>query len=151
MGLSETELKWQRALDPSHFNKATGAQYHTAPTVIPHDSPDYPKRMPKSSICLQFFIDEASWIVTPQHISIKKPVFLEGKPKTKSAKHGAVFIMDKNTAYCAIPVKENYYWSAQVLSEHEVVYAVLSPGKRTDTGKSAKTRIIAVFKPNNGE
>ena len=144
-------LEWQRSLDPMRFNKATGAQYHTAPAVIFPDSADYPDDAPVGSVTILFHIDEESWIGEPERLDIDEPLIVEKPPATKRAKNGPIIVMGSERAYTAIPVKENYYWSANVLSKHHTTHITFKPGKKRTDGKHRKIVVIATFIPNDGE
>lgn len=143
-------LEWQRKLDPENFNKKTGAQYHTAPSVVFPDSADYPSDAPDDSVTILFRIDEESWIGEPEKITIYDPLIIEKTPRRKS-KNGPIIIMDDKRAYAAIPVKENYYWSANVLSKHRCVRIEFRPGKIRHDGKTRKIVVVATFIPNEDD
>ena len=142
-------LDWQRKFDPSNFNKATGAQYHTAPTVIFPDAAEYPKNVSDESVTILFYLDSSCW-VTPleEKITIEDPIFIEKEAKGR-AKHGPVFIMDAAAVYAAVPVKEGAYWSVQMMTrpEHKPLLATFTPGKMNkETGKS-KIKCLITFLP----
>lgn len=152
MGLpiNKVALEWQRRLDPANFNKKTGAQYHTAPSVIMGDSPDIPKDAPEGSVTVMFFIDGECWLTTPERTVVDNPLFMEGKPKTKRAKHGPVFVLSETQALCAIPVSQNYYWTAQVMCSQEVFRAVFIPDKTsTKQAKVPKVKAVVTFVPKD--
>lgn len=142
-------LDWQRRLDPSNFNKATGAKYHTAPTVILPGAPEYPKHPIKGSVTILFYIDSSCWISPlKETVEIEKPIFVEREPKAR-AKHGPVILMDELSAYAAVPVNEGAYWSMQILTleQNEALTARFVPGKVNDkTGKS-KIKCVITFLP----
>lgn len=144
-------LEWQRKLDPSHFNKARGAQYHTAPTVVFPDAAEYPKRVPKDSVSILFYIDSSCWIGTlDKKTTVKKPEFIEKPPRGKSAKHGPVIILSESAALAAVVTSENYYWAAQVMSlpENEVLRATFTPGKVNKSTGKAKIKCLVTFLPH---
>lgn len=140
-------MEWQARMEPTRFNKSRGAQYHTAPTVLPHDAPECPDGTPDEAIAFLFFIDSESWIGEPVKTEVAHPVFQEGKPQSKTAKNGPVFVLGEETALCAIPVKENYYWAANVLSKQKVLYVSFSPNKKRTDGKPRKIKVLATFVP----
>ena len=145
-------IEWQRRLNPENFTKKTGAEYHTAPSVLPTDSPDYPSGMPDNAVGIMFQLDSTCWLFgEPEKETVGNPVFQEGKPRSKKAKNGPIFVMDSDRVICCVPFKDNYYWTAKVLSQHEVVYLSMKPGKRRADGKPSKVQVVAVFLPNDGE
>ena len=142
-------LDWQRKLDPSNFNKATGVQYRVAPTVILPGAPEYPDNPVENSVTILFYIDSSCWVTPLQEkIEIVKPIFVEKEPQ-KRAKNGPVILMDETNVYAAIPVNEGSYWSAQIMTreEYEPLSAYFVPGKvNQNTGKS-KIKCIVTFLP----
>ena len=142
-------LEWQRRLDPARFNKKRGAQYHTAPVVLPHDAVELPDELPDEALGLLFYIDAECWLGAPEKTEVQHPVFHEGTPRTKTAKNGPVFVLSDTAALCAIPVKENYYWAANTLAQHEVLWVSFSPGKNRTDGKPRKIRVVAAFLPDD--
>lgn len=142
-------LDWQRKFDPSNFNKATGAQYRVAPTVILPGATEYPEHPIENSVTILFYIDSSCWVVPLQEkIEIDNPIFVEKEPQ-KRAKNGPVILMDETNVYAAIPVNEGAYWSAQVMTrdEFEPLHASFVPGKvNQSTGKS-KIKCIVTFLP----
>lgn len=153
MGLpvSKTALEWQRKLDPSNFNKKTGAQYHTAPSVIMGDSPDIPADAPEGAVTVMFFIDGDCWISGgSERVVVDHPLFIERPPKTKKAKHGPVLVLSDTSAICAIPVSQNYYWTAQVMCSQDVFRATFVPDRvSTKKGKSPKVKVVVTFVPRD--
>lgn len=143
-------LEWQRRMDPENFNKKRGAQYHTAPSVVFPDSSDYPEGVPEESVTILFHLDGANWLGGDKKVVAKNPEFIEKPPKTKTAKHGPVIILTESSVLGACEVKDNFYWSAQVLSQHEVLLATFKPGKFNKEGKR-KIVVIATFMPNPGD
>lgn len=143
-------LEWQRMLDPSKFNKKTGAQFHTAPSVVFPDSADYPEDAIDGSVTILFHISNECWLSDPQKLSLESPIIVE-KPPAKRAKNGPVLVLDAATAYIAIPVKENYYWAAWTLTTHETKSISFRPGKPKPDGSLGKTVVVATFLPNDGE
>ena len=143
-------LDWQRKFDPSNFNKATGAQYHTAPSVVFPDAAEYPDNMPDESVTILFYIDSGCW-VSPltEKIMINAPIFVEKEAKAR-AKHGPVFIMDAANVYAAVPVKEGAYWSVQMMTrpEHQPLLATFTPGKINEKTGKAKIKCLVTFLPN---
>ena len=110
-------LDWQRKLDPSNFNKARGAQYHTAPSVVFPDTPDYPKDAPDDSVTIMFYIDGDNWLDQSEKLVVDAPLFLEKPPKSKSAKHGPIMVLTDTAALGAVLYQDNYYWSAWTLTK----------------------------------
>lgn len=152
MGKDARLLEWQRKLDPSNFNKKHGAQYHTAPSVIFPDSIDYPKGVPDESVTIMFFFSDECWLCEKRMKLPENVVFVE-KPPRKNAKHGPVVIMTATEALAVLPVNENWYWSAQVLTSHEIKRCEFRFPKNntTDDSHGSKKRIacIATFMPDN--
>lgn len=141
-------LEWQRRLDPSNFNKKTGAQYHTAPAVIMSDSPDRPKDAPEDSVTVMFFIDGECWINEPVRIDVDDPLFVERPPKQKKSKHGPILVLSATAALCAIPVSQNYYWTAQVMCSQKVWRASFVPDKAASKkGKKPRIKVVVTFIP----
>lgn len=141
-------LEWQRKLDPSNFNKRQGAQYHTAPAVIMGDSPDIPDDAPDGSVTVMFFIDGECWLAEPEKVVVDHPVFQEGKPRSKRAKHGPVFILGDAAALCVIPVSQNYYWTAQVMCSQDVFRATFTPDRASvKETKAPKVKAVVTFVP----
>lgn len=152
MGLpvDKVALEWQRRLDPSNFNKKTGAQYHTAPSVIMGNSPDIPDDAPDGSVTVMFFIDGSCWISGgSERVVVDHPMFMEKPPKSKKAKHGPVIVLSETSALCVIPVSQNYYWTAQVMCSQEVFRAVFVPDKASaKKGKDPQVKVVVTFVPN---
>lgn len=147
MAFTHAELmEWQRSFDPLNFNKARGAQYHTAPTVVMPDAPGYPEGVPENSITILFRISEECWLGEPVKTIVENPILIEKEP-AKGAKHGPVFILGDASAIAAVPCKENYYWSAQVLTQHQVVRMSFSPDKKRKDGKKRNIVVYATFVP----
>lgn len=144
-------LEWQRRLDPSNFNKATGAQFHTAPAVIMPGSPDIPEDAPEGSVTMMFFIDGECWIDgNPQRVSVDSPSFMERPPRTKSAKHGPVIVLSDTAALCAIPVSQNYYWAAQVMCSQDVWRVLFVPDRvASKKGRKPRIKVIVTFVPSD--
>lgn len=141
-------LEWQREMDPTNFNKSTGAQYHTAPSIIMPDSSDYPQDLPEGTVTMMFWINESSWLQeTMKKIEIENPIIIEKPPQSKRAKHGPIIIMDDKQAYTAIPVKENYYWAAWMLTRNTPLRILFRPEKPKEIGQSRNICIIASFLP----
>lgn len=144
-------IEWTRRLDPSRFNKAQGAQYHTAPSIVLPGTPDYPADVPSNSVTIMFYLSGTCWIgIDKSRMTVKSPIFVEKPPKTKRAKHGSIVMMDATTAFLIVPTKENYYWACQQMVGREVVQAVLKPGKVNKDGKF-KIMCIVTFMPKEGE
>ena len=144
-------IEWTRRLDPARFNKAQGAQYHTAPSIVLPDTPDYPKNVPSNSVTIMFTLSGTCWIgIDKERTTVKGPIFVEKPPKTKRAKHGPVVVMDEASAYLIVPTNENYYWACQQMVNRDVIQAVLKPGKERDDGKFSILCIVT-FMPNEGE
>lgn len=152
MPFDQRLINWQRKLDPSNFSKAKGAVYHTAPAVLPPDSPDYPDGMPDNAVAIMFQLDATCWILgEPEKEEVNDPTFQEGKPRSRSAKNGPIFLMSDDRVICVIPFKDNYYWSAKVLSQHKVLHVSIKPGKKRMDDKPRKVQIVAAFLPNENE
>lgn len=144
-------IEWTRRLDPARFNKAQGAQYHTAPSIVLPGTPDYPDDVPSNSVTIMFTLSGTCWIgIDRKKITVKTPTFLEKPPKTKRAKHGSVVVMDATSAYLIVPTNENYYWACQQMVGREVIKAVLKPGKERDDGKFSIVCTVT-FMPKEGE
>ncbi len=108
MKVDQRILEWQRRFDPCRFNKATGAQYHTAPAVLLPGAHEIPNDAPGDSISVMFRVSPSAWISSPEKMEITYPVFVEKAPKSKMAKHGPVFVLGQDAAVLAIPTNENY-------------------------------------------
>lgn len=149
--IDKVALEWQRKLDPSNFNKRQGAQYHTAPSVIMvPDSPDRPSDAPEGSVTVIFYIDGECWIGDLRRIDADAPQFLESPPKTKKAKHGPVFVMTEEGPLCVIPVRQNYYWTAQVMCSQDVFRASFIPDKASKkVERKPKIRVVVTFVPKD--
>lgn len=148
--INKVALEWQRRLDPSNFNKKTGAQFHTAPSVIMGNSPDIPKDAPEGSVTVMFFIDGECWIGGPERVTVDRPVFMEKPPKSKRAKHGPIIVLSETSALCAIPVSQNYYWTAQVMCSQEVFRAVFVPDRISmEKTKAPKVKVTVTFVPHD--
>ena len=139
-------LDWQRKLDPSNFNKTRGAQYHTAPSVVFPDSPDYPKAAPDDSVTIMFQVNAENWLCTEDKIVVDSPLFIEKPPKTKSAKHGPIMVLTTDTALGAVVYNDNYYWAAWTLTQHPVWRAAFTRTKPNSKGK-VKILVTATFLP----
>lgn len=143
-------LEWQRRLDPSNFNKRQGAQFHTAPSVIMGDSPDIPDDAPNGSVTVMFFVDGECWLGSPERLSVDHPIFIEKPPRSKRAKHGPVIVLGETSALCAIPVSQNYYWTAQVMCSQDVFRATFVPDVASvREGRPPKVRITVTFVPRD--
>lgn len=144
-------LEWQRRLDPSHFNKKTGAQFHTAPTVIMGKSPDVPDDAPENSVTVLFFIDGECWFMPlEQKLVVDHPLFAENPPRSKRAKHGPIIVLSDTQALCAIPVSQNYYWTAQVMCSQDVFRATFTPDKvSVKKEKAPKVKVVVTFVPKD--
>lgn len=144
-------LEWQRKLDPSNFNKQQGAQYHTAPSVVvTPDSPDRPQDAPEGSVTAIFYIDGECWVGDLRKVVADAPEFIEGPPKTRRAKHGPVFVMTDEGPLCVIPVRQNYYWTAQVMCSQDVFRVTFIPdtvSKKVD--RLPKVRAVVTFVPRD--
>ena len=152
MGLpvNAVALEWQRRLDPSNFNKKTGAQFHTAPSVIMGNSPDIPADAPEGSVTVMFFIDGECWLGGPDKVVVDHPLFIEKPPKSKRAKHGPIIVLSETSALCAIPVSQNYYWTAQVMCSQETFRAVFVPDKTSiKKAKAPKVKVVVTFVPHD--
>jgi len=148
--INRLALEWQRRLDPSNFNKKTGAQFHTAPTVIMGSSPDIPSDAPENSVTVLFFIDGECWLMPPEKIVVDRPLFAEKPPRSKRAKHGPIIVLSETNALCAIPVSQNYYWTAQVMCSQDVFRATFVPDKvSTKETKAPKVKVIVTFVPKD--
>lgn len=143
-------MEWQRKMDPSRFNKSRGAQYHTAPTVVMPSDMGYPDDMPANSVTFLFRISDEGWIGEPEKMVVDNPVLIEKEPR-KGAKNGPVFVLGDQLALCTIAYKENYYWTANVLSKHQVLRMKFVPEKKRDDGKKRHIVVYATFLPNEGE
>ena len=143
---------WAARLDPGNYVKGRAAGYHTAPSVIPRKSPDFPKGMPADAVCISFFIDGESWLGPPSKVELKgkgSALFEMKAPKGK-AKHAPVVVMGKDAVYAVVPVAENYYFAAYEMVGRDVRYLAMKPGRSNDAGKS-KVYVVAVFVPEEGE
>ena len=149
--VNKVALEWQRRLDPSNFNKKTGAQYHTAPSVIMGSSPDVPQDAPEGSVTVMFFIDGECWISgNLEREVVDRPMFIEKPPKTKRAKHGPILVLSETQALCAIPVSQNYYWTAQVMCSQDVFRAVFVPDRASaKKGRAPKVKVVVTFVPHD--
>ena len=144
-------IEWTRRLDPARFNKTQGAQYHTAPSIVLPGTPDYPLGVPENSVTIMFHLSGDCWIgINRDKVTIKSPIFVEKPPKTKSAKHGPIIVMDVASAFLIVPTKENYYWACQQMVGREVIQAVLKPGKKRLDGKFSILCTVT-FMPKDGE
>ena len=81
---------------------------------------------------------------------VDNPVLIEKEPR-KGAKNGPVFVLGDQLALCTIAYKENYYWTANVLSKHQVLRMKFVPEKKRDDGKKRHIVVYATFLPNEGE
>lgn len=153
MSSSEREkylMSWQRKMDPSNFNKSRGAQYHTAPTVVMPGDMGYPEDLPEDAVTFLFRISDEGWIGEPEKMVVDNPLVIEKEPR-KGAKNGPVFILSETAAICTVAYKENYYWSANMLSKHQVLRIKFVPEKKRTDGKKRNIVVYATFMPNEGE
>lgn len=148
-------LEWQRMLSPDNFNKAGGAKYHTAPSVVFPGAPDYPNDAPDGSVTMMFRITYDMMLADCGHAVVSHPLVAE-KQARRGRKSAPIVIMSDTSIMCVIPVSANYYWAAHVLSEHEVtriefrpdVKSVASPAQGRDR---RGVTVIATFMPNPDE
>ena len=156
-GAKESERKllnyWRDKLKPENFNQKRGAHYHTAPTVVSTDEIDYPERLSKKkgTVTVIFRINAEDFFSEPEKMFVKKVEFVEGKPATKDAKNGPIFVLTKDVAIAVIPQKENFYWTAKVLSTHKIVAMKISPDKKRTDGKRREVSFTVTFVPNDDE
>lgn len=141
---------WQRKMDPSNFNKSRGAQYHTAPTVVMPKDMEYPSDLPEESVTFLFRITDEGWLGEPEKMTVDNPIVIEKEPR-KGAKNGPVFVLGEQSALCTIAYNENYYWTANVLSKHQVLRMKFVPEKKRMDGKKRNIVVYATFLPNEGE
>lgn len=139
-------MRWQRDMDPSRFNKSTGAQYHTAPVVINPKDDFFPFDLPLEAITFLFRISDEGWIGEPEQMVIENPVLIEKEPR-KGAKNGPIFILTETTALCTVAYKENYYWTCNVLAKHQVLRMKFIPEKKRSDGKKRNIVVYATFLP----
>lgn len=143
-------MEWQRKMDPTNFNKSRGAQYHTAPTVVMPRDMGYPDDLSEDAVTFLFRISDEGWIGEPEKMEIDNPLVIEKEP-AKGAKNGPVFILSETAAICTVAYKENYYWSANVLSKHQVLRIKFVPEKKRTDGKKRNIVVYATFMPNDDE
>lgn len=149
-------ITWQRMLSPDNFNKAGGAKYHTAPSVVFPGAPDYPDDAPDGSVTIMFRITYDMMLSDCGKIVVKNPLVAEKQAK-RGRKNAPIVIMSDAAVICVIPVSANYYWSAHILSEHQVTRIEFRPDKHKQNdpskGDAAKrgVTIIATFVPNADE
>lgn len=149
-------LALQRMLSPDNFNKAGGAKYHTAPSVVFPGAPDYPDDAPDGSVTIMFRITYDMMLSGCGRTVVKNPLVADKQAK-KGRKSAPIVVMSDTAVICVIPVSANYYWSAHVLADHQVMRMEFRPDKPT-TGtprdKDATKRgvtVIATFMPNRDE
>lgn len=143
-------VRWQRKMDPSNFNKSRGAQYHTAPTVLTPNDIGFPDDLPLEAITFLFRISDEGWIGTPEKMTVENPLVVEKEPR-RGAKNGPVFILSETAALCTVAYKDNYYWSANVLSKHQVLRITFVPEKARIDGKKRNIVVYATFLPNEDD
>lgn len=142
-------LEWQRKMDPSNFNKARGAHFHTAPIVLRPSDAEYPSDLPDDSITLLFRISDEGWLAgEPSRLVVNDPIVIEKEPR-KGAKNGPVFILGADSAICSIACNDNYYWAANVLSKHRVLRVKFVPERKHDDGKRRSIAVFATFIPSD--
>lgn len=140
-------MEWQANMDPSRFNKSRGAQYHTAPTVVMPDAVEFPSDLPDGTVTFLYYIDSSCWLSKLEgKLVLEEPMFIE-KPPRKGAKHGPVLVLTAAEALAAIPVNENYYWAAQVVTDpkYRVLRAVFTPGKVNEKTGTSKIKCVVSF------
>ena len=144
-------MEWQAKMDPSRFNKSRGAQYHTAPTVVLPGAPEFPDDLPDGTVTFLYYVDSSCWLAKlEEKVVLENPMFIE-KPPRKGAKHGPVLILTASEALAAIPVNENYYYAAQVVSQpgFQVLRATFSPGKVNEKTGTSKIKCVVSFIEGN--
>jgi hypothetical protein len=113
-------------------------------------SADVPADAPAGSVSVMFFIDGECWIGEAGRMTVDRPTFIERPPRSKSAKHGPVIVLSDSAALCAIPVSQNWYWTAQVLCSQDVWRASFVPDRAsTRKGKAPRIRVVATFVPRD--
>lgn len=148
-------IEWQRMLSPEQFNKAGGAKYHTAPSLVFPGSPDFPDGVPNDSVTIMFRLTDDMMLRKPQHVIVKDP-FIAEKPVKRGRKSAPIVMMDESSVLAVVPVSANYYWSAKMLATHKTVRLELRPDKDISDkerirGKKRGITVIATFIPNAGE
>lgn len=149
-------LAWQRMLSPDNFNKAGGAKYHTAPSVVFPGAPDYPDDAPDGSVTIMFRITYDMMLSGCGRTVVNDPLVAEKQAK-RGRKSAPIVVMSDTAVICVIPVSANYYWSAHVLADHQVTrmeFRLDKPTTGTPSDKDANKRgvtVIATFMPNRDE
>ena len=146
MALSKLESEWQRKLDPGNYAKARNAQYHTAPSVVPADSPDYPADAPAGSVTLLFFMKPECWLAGEGRFVVDEPTVVMKEAKGKTRFKPVVF-KGPESVYAIMPASENYYYAAYELSLHEVVRCEFKTGRRREDGTRGPVVVTATFIP----
>lgn len=144
---------WRDKFRPENFNQKRGAHYHTAPTVVSTNDVTYPERLSKKkgTVTVIFRINAEDFLSEPEKLFTKKAEFVEGKPATKTAKNGPIFVLTDDVALAIIPQKENFYWTAKVLSTHKIIAMKISPDKKRTDGKRREVVFTVTFVPNEDE
>lgn len=148
LSIDPVALEWQRRLDPSRFNKKTGAKFHTAPSVVFPGAPDYPDDAPAGSVTILFYVDGEGWLCDPRRMTIDDPIVVEKAPRTKGTKNGSVIFMTPTQAILIVGPTQNYYWSAKILAENTPWRISLAPGRGSTDKKRPKVKVTATFIPS---
>lgn len=145
-------IAWQRRLDPSHFQKATGAKFKTAPTVLMPDSSDCFPDAPDNAVHILFFIDGETWVGDREKVTSDSIEWNLEEGATKAAKFPPISVWEGPMPRMIVRHKESFYFGAYVAATHEVFRTELRPStKKNDKGKWGQTTCVVAFIPNGDE